>query len=146
MDEFRHLLQLMTRRFGMLNENCCSIGTHQVSLVQSQILYEIDRQSRASMQQIASTLGMETTRFSHQIRTLIKQGLVAKSASESDKRVFLLTLTAAGKFVVTTIEQRIQTNLALIISRLTEEQQATVVESLKLLNRSMEETPACCSC
>ena len=50
MENARELFQIMTRRFGLLNKTCCSVGGNDVSLVQSHILYEIDRQHNPSMQ------------------------------------------------------------------------------------------------
>lgn len=143
--ELRNLLQIMTRRFGLLNENCCSVGDLDISLVQSQIIYEIDRQKQASMQEIASSLGLELSRFSHQIQTLIKRDLVEKTASAADKRVFVLSLTTLGKFVATAIEQRIQEQLKQITSNMTETEKETVIAGLRLLNKNMESIPACCS-
>lgn len=145
MEDLRELLQLMSRRFGLLNENCCSVGEQQLSLVQSEILYEIDRQQQASMQQIATSLGMETTRFSHQIQTLIRRGLVIKRASEVDKRVFVLSLTTVGKFVATTIDEQINQQLQQIFSSMSDSEKETVLKALALLNKSMQTVPACCT-
>ena len=145
MEDLRSLLQIMTRRYGLLNENCCSIGSHDISLVQSQIIYEIDRQKQASVQQIASSLGMELSRFSHQIKTLIKRGLVLKNASAGDKRVYVLSLTTIGKFVAAAIEERVQEQLRQMFSNMTESEKETVIAGLRLLNKSMENVPACCS-
>ena len=78
MENARELFQIMTRRFGLLNKNCCSVGGNDVTLVQSHILYEVDRQHNPSMQQIADTLGTDITTFSRQVQSLIKMNLVKK--------------------------------------------------------------------
>ena len=44
MENARELFQIMTRRFGLLNKTR-SVGGNDVTLVQSHILYEVDRQT-----------------------------------------------------------------------------------------------------
>jgi hypothetical protein len=56
MENVRELFQVMTRRFGLLNKNCCSIDAVDISLVQSHILYEIDKREYPSMQEVAEVL------------------------------------------------------------------------------------------
>ncbi|KAF6589071.1 winged helix-turn-helix transcriptional regulator, partial [Paenibacillus sp. EKM208P] len=74
------------------------------SPVQSHILYEIDRQHKPSMQQIAETLGTDITTFSRQVQSLTKMNLVEKTPDPSDRRVYTLSLTVEGKYVATTID------------------------------------------
>jgi len=144
LEDVRLLLQQMYRRFGMLNKSCCTVGSHEVSLIQSQILYEIDRQHEPSMQQIASTLGVDITAFSHQIQTLIRRKLVVKQASNSDKRVYILSLTTEGKFVATVIDEQINNQLSQLFSGMSDEDKGKILDGLRLLNDRMEELPACC--
>ena len=78
----RELFQIFTRRFGFLNKHCCQAGGHDISLVQSHILFEIDRQQHPSMQQVAETLGTDITTFSRQVQSLIKMKLVKKAPNQ----------------------------------------------------------------
>ncbi|MGG2196466.1 MarR family winged helix-turn-helix transcriptional regulator [Paenibacillus validus] len=145
MEDVRQVLQVMTRRFGFLNKNCCSVAGIDVSLVQSHILYEIDRQHKPSVQEIADTLGTDITTFSRQVQSLIQKKLVKKSASDQDRRVYILELTTEGKFVATAIDQQVQDYMNQIFSHMNEFEKETVIRSLKLLNASMEKTGVCCS-
>jgi DNA-binding MarR family transcriptional regulator len=144
MEDVRHVLQLITRRFSLLDKNCCSVGGVDVSLTQSHILYEIDRQHHPSMQQIAEALGMDITTFSRQIQALIRKKLVKKTPSDLDRRVYILELTAEGKFVAAAIEQQVLDYLTQIFSQMNEFEKETVIRSLKLLNACMEKTGGCC--
>lgn len=112
----RELLQVTARRFGLLNKNCCSVGTNEISMIQSHILYEIDRQHEPSMQQIADSLGMDITTFSRQVQTLIKKNLVKKTTHPEDRRVYILHLTTEGKFVATTIDENMNSYLNEVFS------------------------------
>lgn len=149
MDNLRELIQIMTRRFGFLNKNCCvsccSTGDIEISLIQSHIIYEIERQHQPSMQQIADTLGTDITTFSRQIGTLVKMKLVKKTPDLADRRITILSLTAEGKYVATMIDQQMNAYLEEIFSHMNEFERETVVRSIKLLNDSMAKSSACCT-
>lgn len=145
MENKRELFQIMTRRFGFLNKNCCSTGGHSITLIQSHILYEIDQQHQPSMQEIAELLGVDITTFSRQIQSLIRMGLVKKSPAIEDRRVHILSLTAEGKFVATTIDTQINKYLTDIFTHMNESEKETVIRSIKLLNDAMAKTNMCCT-
>ncbi|MEJ9218699.1 MarR family winged helix-turn-helix transcriptional regulator [Paenibacillus glucanolyticus] len=144
MENARELFQIMTRRFGLLNKTCCSIGGNDVSLVQSHILYEIDRQHNPSMQQIADTLGTDITTFSRQVQSLIKMNLVKKTQDPQDRRVYTLALTTEGKFIATTIDQQMNDYLNEVFSYMTEFEKEIVLHSVKIFNDAMAKSNKCC--
>jgi DNA-binding MarR family transcriptional regulator len=144
MENVRELFQVMTRRFGLLNKNCCQIGETELSLVQSHILYEILRNDKPSMQQVAETLGMDITTFSRQIQTLVKMELVKKSPLPGDRRVSLLTLTTQGNYVAAKIVAEMNQYLNEVFSNMSEFEQEMVIKSVKLLNEAMSKSTVCC--
>lgn len=145
MEISRDIFHVLTRRFGLLNKNCCTVGNFEISLVQSHILYEIDKQKEPSMQQIADTLAMDFTTFSRQIQTLVKMELVKKTPSPLDKRVSILSLTVQGKFVATSIDHSMNAYLEEVFSHMNEFEKETVLRSLQLLNDCMAKTSVCCT-
>jgi DNA-binding MarR family transcriptional regulator len=144
MENIRGLFQVMARRFGLLNKNCCSIGGVQLSLVQSHILYEIDRQKNPSMQQVAETLALDITTFSRQIQSLIAMGLVKKVPFPEDRRVYILSLTIEGKFIATAIDKEMNAYLNEVFSYMNDFERETVLRSIKLLNEAMSQSSVCC--
>ncbi|MFC7684969.1 MarR family winged helix-turn-helix transcriptional regulator [Ureibacillus sp. GCM10028918] len=144
MENKREIFHVLTRRFGLLNKNCCVVGDHELSIVQSHILYEIDKQFEPSMQQIAESLAMDITTFSRQIQTLVNLELVKKTPSPQDKRVSILSLTVQGKFVVTNIDHSMNAYLDEVFSHMNEFERETVIRSLKLLNEAMSKSSVCC--
>ncbi|MTT30623.1 MarR family transcriptional regulator [Terrilactibacillus sp. BCM23-1] len=145
MENLREMFQVMTRRFGFLNKNCCSTGGYDISLVQSHILYEIDKQHKPSMQQIAETLGTDITTFSRQVQSLIKMNLVKKNTDPDDKRVSILSLTTEGVYIAESIDQQMNAYLNEVFSHMNEFERETVVRSIKLLNESMAKSSKCCT-
>ncbi|MCH1642752.1 MarR family winged helix-turn-helix transcriptional regulator [Paenibacillus timonensis] len=144
MESTRELFQIMTRRFGLLNKSCCSVGGNDISTVQSHILFEVDRQHNPSMQQIADTLGTDITTFSRQIQSLIKMNLIKKTPDLTDRRISTLALTTEGKYVATTIDQQMNAFLDEVFSYMTEFEKDTVVRSIKLMNEAMAKSEKCC--
>lgn len=145
MENVRELFQIMTRRFGFMNKNCCSAGGCDISLIQSHILYEIDRQHKPSMQQVAEALGTDITTFSRQVQSLIKIKLVKKTPDPDDRRVNLLSLTTEGKYVAASIDRQMNDYLNEIFSHMNDLEKETVIHSIKLLNEAMAKSGQCCS-
>ncbi|WP_124727586.1 MarR family winged helix-turn-helix transcriptional regulator [Staphylospora marina] len=144
MENIRELFQILTRRFGFLNKNCCSVRDYEISLVQSHILYEIDRQLNPSMQQIADTLGIDITTFSRQVQSLVKMNLVKKTPHEQDRRVTILSLTKEGKYVANIIDQKMNQYLNEVFGYMSDFEKMIVLHSIKLLNSCMKKSKACC--
>lgn len=145
MNNIREEVQIMTRRLGFLNRNCCESTEFDLSPVQSHILYEIERQHAPSMQQIAETLGTDITTFSRQVQSLIKLGLVKKTPNPDDRRIHLLSLTPDGKKTEAELDAEMNAYLRDVFTHLSQEEQAKVMESIRLLNGAMAKSDRCCT-
>src|SRR4051794_18824880 len=96
--------------FHSLSKNLRRIykaSSEDVSVVQSSIMYEIAVLSKPSMQTVAENVGMDITTFSRQVGTLEKKKLVMRTPYESDRRIYILTLTEAGERIVDSINAMI---------------------------------------
>lgn len=140
----RELFQSMVKRFGLLNKNCCTVDDVEISLVQSHILYEIDRREWPSMQQVADALATDLSTFSRQVQSLMKIGLITKVPSSADKRISVLGLTEEGQKVALAIQRDMEAHLEEIFSHMTEFEQDMVLQSIKLLNEAMAKSSVCC--
>lgn len=141
----RELFQVFSRRFGFLNKDCCQACGHNISLVQSHILYEVEHQSQPSMQQVAERLGTDITTFSRQVQSLIKINLISKTPDPEDRRISILSLTEEGKEVAENINQQMNQYLNDVFSNMSEEEKEMVIRSIQLLNTSMQKTSKCCT-
>lgn len=144
MENLREMFQVMTRRFGFLNKNCCQVGDNEISMVQSHILYEILQKDRPSMQQVSETLGMDITTFSRQIQTLVKMNLVKKTPLPDDRRVYQLTLTTQGNYVAAKINEEMNQYLNEVFSHMSDFERDMVIKSITLLNEAMSKSSVCC--
>jgi DNA-binding MarR family transcriptional regulator len=145
MEDVRELLQLFVRRFGLLNASCCDLCCGQeISLVQSHIIYEINRQSNPSMQQVAEALGMDITTFSRQIKTLENRELVIKAPNLDDRRIYNLSLTNKGLEIEKNISVFMSNYLNEVFGQFTDLERDLVLKSIKLLNQALVKSGACC--
>ncbi|MBL2556775.1 MarR family transcriptional regulator, partial [Klebsiella pneumoniae] len=72
--QLRQMLQILIRRFGLLEKEgaqCCG-----VSLIQSHILFEVQRQKNPSLNELASSLGLDNSTLSRHIQGLVNKDLV----------------------------------------------------------------------
>lgn len=145
MENKRELFQILTRRFGLLNKNCCQTTDAEVSTVQSHILYEVFRQENPSMHQVSDALGMDITTFSRQIQTLVKLDLIAKSPSPQDRRYHHLSLTEKGKRVQHEIDDQMTQYLEEVFSHFSKVEKEQILSSIRLLNRAMSKSSVCCT-
>jgi DNA-binding MarR family transcriptional regulator len=145
METPRELFQIMTRRLGLLNKDCCSVGGCNLSTTQSHLLYEIGRNQSPSMQQIAETLGTDITTFSRQVQSLIKMNLVKKTPDKADRRIYTLSLTPEGQTAAATIDQQMNEYLNEAFSNMSELEVETLLRSIKLFNEAMGKSSNCCA-
>lgn len=144
MEDIRELFHVMTRRFGFLSKNCCSVGGADISLVQSHILYEIDKHESPSVQTISNILGIDITTFSRQTQNLVKMGLLKKTASPEDRRIYILSLTTEGKYIATSIDKQMREYLNEIFSKMSDFEKTAVLQSIRILNEAMSKSTVCC--
>jgi DNA-binding MarR family transcriptional regulator len=145
MENVRNLFQILSRNFGLLHEQCCeSCCGQEVSLVQSHILYEINRQHKPSMQEISSKLGMDITTFSRQVKTLVEKGFVKKTPHPEDNRINILALTPEGLAIENSINLTVNAQLNSVLSAMTPFERETVLRSIQLFNETIQQSPSCC--
>lgn len=138
---FRQMLQLLIRRFGILEKGgaqCCG-----VSLVQSHILFEVDRQENLSLNDLSKSLGLDNSTLSRHIQGLVNRGLVQRIQSPSDRRYVMITLTEQGKRYEKQISNQMEEYLQEIISHIPQEKRGQVLESIDLLLEAMKKSNCC---
>ncbi len=144
-EQIRETFHLMTRRLGLIDKCGCKISEPDLSVVQSHILYEVNKRKGPPMQEVADALGMDITTFSRQVQTLVKLELVAKMEQPEDRRVNMLSLTEKGFKAATEISEQMNHYFQEVFSYMTEFEKETVIRSIHLLNRSLAQSSVCCS-
>ncbi|MFD6843717.1 MarR family winged helix-turn-helix transcriptional regulator, partial [Bacillus cereus] len=129
--QLRQMLQILIRRFGLLEKEgaqCCG-----VSLIQSHILFEVQRQKNPSLNELASSLGLDNSTLSRHIQGLVNKDLVERTQSPTDRRYLSITLTPEGEKYENEIGKQMNTYIEEILSNVPKEKRMQVLESIDLI-------------
>lgn len=89
----RSFNRFYTHLLGLLND---TLLDSPVSLAEARILWEVSHSPRCRAEDLIVSLGVDRGYLSRTLRRLEKEGILSRSAHESDGRMRLLALTAAG--------------------------------------------------
>lgn len=142
-EHVREVLQLLVRRFGLLQKDsaqCCGI-----SVIQSHIIYEVSRKTRLSLNELSEALGVDTSTLSRQVQQLVEGGLLDRIPDPNDRRYVVLSLTDAGVSQTTAIAGQMRDYIQHLFAHIPQEKQDQVLDSLRILNEAMSKSPNCCA-
>jgi DNA-binding MarR family transcriptional regulator/GNAT superfamily N-acetyltransferase len=92
-EAMRRFSRFYTRRIGLLQEEF--LGT-EFSLTEGRVLYELAHRGESTATAVAAALGLDAGYLSRILKAFEKKKLIAKTASPTDRRQSILTLTPAG--------------------------------------------------
>jgi MarR family transcriptional regulator for hemolysin len=104
-----------------------------ISIPQFRALRFIQRNPDSSLSDIADHLGLTLPSVSKLVDGLVKQKLVHRQASTSDRRRLTLGLTQSGQSIVNTARANAQASLAERLSCLSDPELDTVMRAMELL-------------
>lgn len=139
--QLRQMLQILIRRFGLLEKEgaqCCG-----VSLIQSHILFEVQRQKNPSLNELASSLGLDNSTLSRHIQGLVNKNLVERTQSPTDRRYLSITLTPEGEKYENEIGKQMNTYIEEILSNVPKVKRMQVLESIDLILEAMQRSSCC---
>jgi DNA-binding MarR family transcriptional regulator len=139
--QLRQMLQILIRRFGLLEKEgaqCCG-----VSLIKSHILFEVQRQKNPSLNELASSLGLDNSTLSRHIQGLVNKDLVERTQSPTDRRYLSITLTPEGEKYENEIGKQMNTYIEEILSNVPKKKRMQVLESIDLILEAMQRSSCC---
>jgi DNA-binding MarR family transcriptional regulator len=139
----REVLQLLVRRFGLLQKDgaqCCGI-----SVVQSHIIYELFKRPNISLNELSEVLSIDTSTLSRQVQQLVESGLLNRLPDPKDRRYVVLSLTGKGEALYHDISKTMEDYIQSILQHVPEEKKAQLLESLVILSEAMSQSPNCCT-
>ena len=127
-DTVRRFNRFYTRNIGILHDGL--LGS-PLSLTEGRVLYELAQREPTMAVTIATELGLDAGYLSRILGVFKKRGLVGKRPSEKDGRQFILILTDRGREMFATINSRSQNEIAAMLERLNQKDQARLVSALE---------------
>ena len=105
-----------------------------LSIPQFRSLRFIKSNPDASLSDLANHLGLTFPSVSKPVDGLVKNGLMSRQESITDRRRLTLLLTLSGESIINSARANAQINVAKILSNLSTEELSTIHKALELLN------------
>jgi DNA-binding MarR family transcriptional regulator len=128
---FREKLRQLEREIGWQLKNdteCCG-----VTVAQCHIIVEIGNKGEASVVDLSTVLGLDTSTLSRHINGMVTVGLVDRVLNPKDRRYVSITLTEQGRKVYQSIEDICNTKYGKIFEFIPPEKHGHVLEGFNLL-------------
>jgi DNA-binding MarR family transcriptional regulator/GNAT superfamily N-acetyltransferase len=124
----RRFSRFYTRKIGVLHEGL--LGS-PLSLTEGRVLYELAQREPTLAVTLATELGLDSGYLSRILGAFEKRGLIEKRPSEKDGRQVILALTDHGRELFAIINSRSHDEIAAMLERLHENDQARLVAALE---------------
>jgi DNA-binding MarR family transcriptional regulator/N-acetylglutamate synthase-like GNAT family acetyltransferase len=134
----RRFNRFYTRQIGLLRKGFLN---SPFSLTEMRILYELAHSDAPSATDIARRLDLDAGYLSRTLRKFEKSGLIKRAASAQDARQTHLTLTAKGRKTFAPYEQRSDDDVAEMLGKLSEADQARLVGAMHNIEELLGEVP-----
>ena len=103
------------------------------SVTEARILFEIDENDGCTSSSIVKTLSVDKSYLSRILKDFEKKGFLWKTPMPSDRRSYELHLTEEGKKTTVDINERVDSRMRVIVSRLTDEEWDKVDSALDII-------------
>ncbi len=135
----RRFNRFYTRQIGVLRKTY--LGS-PYSLGEMRVLYEIAHGNAPTASDIARTLDLDAGYLSRVLRNFDKRGLILRKTSAKDARQSHLALTARGQKMFAPHERRSRQDVAAMLGKLPEGEQARLVSAMATIETTLGEAPA----
>jgi DNA-binding MarR family transcriptional regulator len=106
-----------------------------LSLSEARVLYELNHRPHPTARQIMQALNIDEGYLSRILHGFIRQGLLKKTRNESDRRSFVLTVTAKGKAQFMKINHASDEAVRDLVSHLREDELEAVVSMMESIEK-----------
>lgn len=123
-------------------DDCCGL-----TLAQCHTLLEIGNRGGISLIDLAAVFGLDTSTLSRTIQGLVLKNLVDRRMNAEDRRFVVLSLTAAGRKVYQSIEDRFNGYFSAVLDRIPADRREGVIEAVSVFAeavRDYNEKSGCC--
>ena len=139
----RHFNRFYTRQIGVLREGLLN---SPFSLTEVRVLYELAHREQPTATELGKDLELDAGYLSRMLRSFEKQGLISRTASETDGRQNRLALTHRGRSAFAPLEERSNQEVGRILGKLSTAQQRHLVEAMRTIEqllgtRALESVP-----
>lgn len=124
----RRFTRFYTRIVGALREGLLQ---SRFSLAEARILYELAHRAEPTAKELAQDLDLDPGYLSRMLQSLERDGLLTRTASETDRRQSLLSLTAAGTAAFAPLGERSRQEVGALLTKLPDAAQSDLVGAMQ---------------
>ena len=124
----RRFSRFYTRIIGALQEGLLD---SRFSLAEARVLYELAQRAGVTATELCRELDLDPGYLSRILQRFEQDGLIARAASESDRRQSLISLTSAGQEAFAPLDERSRQEIGALLTRLSEPAQASLVAAMR---------------
>ena len=135
----REFSRFYTRRLGTLGEGL--LGTPW-SLTEARIVFELGQAASTDMAALRGALALDSGYLSRMLAKFDAAGLIARTTSAEDARRQSLSLTAAGRKLLRTFNERSNKQVAELLEPLPEATQGALVGAMRTVMGALDDQPA----
>ena len=134
----REFSRFYTRRLGTLDEGLLETPW---SLTEARVIFELAQAPSTDMAALRTTLALDSGYLSRLLAKFDAAGLIARTASATDGRRQALSLTAAGKRLYRTLNQRSDRQVGALLASLPEPVRESLAGAMHTVMRALDDQP-----
>ena len=135
----REFSRFYTRRLGTLDEGLLETPW---SLTEARVIFELAQAPSTDMAALRTALALDSGYLSRLLAKFDAAGLIARTASATDGRRQALRLTAAGKRLFRTLDERSNRQVGELLAPLPQPVQESLAGAMRTVMRALDDKPA----
>ena len=135
----REFSRFYTRRLGTLGEGLLDTPW---SLTEARIVFELGQSASTDMAALRTALALDSGYLSRILAKFDAAGLIARTTSAEDARRQSLSLTAAGRKLYRTLDERSDRQVATLLEPLPGPVQDTLANAMTAVMRALDDRPS----
>jgi DNA-binding MarR family transcriptional regulator/GNAT superfamily N-acetyltransferase len=137
-EALRRFNRFYTARIGVLQDHFLNSA---FSLTEARVLYELARHEETTATALKKELRLDRGYLSRILRRFERRGLVRKQLSDSDARLSLLRLTAAGRAAFAKLNADQQGDIETMLAPLSASQQERLIQAVQTIEALLDAQP-----
>ena len=112
-----------------------------LSAAEARLLWETARLASASLTELTAAMNADPAHICRLLNKLESDKLIRRVRNQDDKRVQVITLTAKGKRLLTSMVQKTEDHLETLLSEISPDDQAALFGAMQTIIRTLNPTP-----
>lgn len=142
-DDVGEMVRKLVRMFQLFERD--QIKIHGFTTTQCYTLLEIDKAGSIAMNELSDRMNLNSSTMTRVMDTLVRDGYIERQKSAEDRRLVLVSLSAAGKTSAMKLNSSVNAYYKKVMESIPEGKLADILQSADILVHAFEKSnPNCC--